>query len=113
MKINCIDNTTSSIMLFNAMCEKASKSDLKQVFKIEAGDPMVDVQLLVNGVEVDFVAMINHVWNQLCTNNDALALEKAKQIVTEAALDDLYEVMSTAKWKIENALERAVQRMEQ
>ena len=60
------DKDLPGFMIFRAMCLHAATTDtpydLRELFKMDAGAPTVDVVMTVNGIEVDIMGALNTAW---------------------------------------------------
>lgn len=101
-------NDTPSIFLLNMMTAEAKRGDLLEHFKItlNTNEPTkVEVELKINGVEVDFSKSITEMWNRLQASYDEDVLEKAKELVSQTRLQKLNDLLQDAEYKIQAELE--------
>lgn len=112
MKINVLDHSTVSIMIFRMMVDldesRGRKFDLRELFSMDDSSEEVDVKLTVNGIEVDCVKCLLSCWDQLDNAYEKKAEELAKEIISLAGLSELQEKIDTAKWEIDDAISQAI-----
>ena len=105
--INPADHSTVAIYLINTMSREAKHVNLLEHFKIKrvVGDAVtVDVELLINGVPVDFQKSIEEMWERLSSRYNEDVLEKAKQMLSNTRLGKLNDLLDNATWQIEEEL---------
>ena len=91
---------TPSIFLLNAISREACRADLLDHFKIvrEDGKPtLVNVEMKINGVEVDFSATVNDMWKRLSSTFEEKVLEKAKELIRETRSDRFNEIVQQSE----------------
>lgn len=110
-KIDLVSHATASIMLMNAVAKHFPRSDLRAALSMERGGSTVEVKLTVNGVEIPFKSTIEDMWKQMVDSRDERALELAKDIITGAGLQNIFEAVRDAEWHISNALNEALEKM--
>jgi hypothetical protein len=71
-------------------------------------DRMVKVEFSINGVPMPFEKIMLDMWARASKVLDRELLEKAQELVTEAALDGLTEAVRDAERKIKQALAEAL-----
>ena len=103
--VNVTNHNPASVLLLEAMVKKAGKNNLLQTFGIESNSGgNVEVQLTVNGENVDFESTVNEMWTRLTTNYETHVLERAKELISCTRLNKLHNLLQDAEWKIEEEL---------
>ena len=103
-----MSNDTASIFLLNTITREVSRGDILEHFRIvhEHGKPtLVEVEMKINGVEVDFSKSVTDMWERLSSRFDQEVLEKAKDLVSESRFEKLGEIMRQAEYQIHDELE--------
>ena len=99
---------TPGIFLINVMSAEAKRGDLLEHFKINLirNEPTkVEVELKINGVEVDFSRAITEMWNRLQDSYNADVMQKAKDLISQTRFEKLNELLQDAEYKISEELE--------
>lgn len=99
--IQLLDQNDVAMTVFNAMCVKAEKGDILDMFNIKPdGDStVVNLQVLVNGVEVPAVEYMTSIVAQITDHINDRAKVLAKQMVLDN-IDDL--VRDSIRNKLQN-----------
>lgn len=106
--INPTLRNTPSIFLINMMSAEAKRDELLEHFKITTvknTPTKVEVELKINGVEVDFSRAITDMWNRLQETYRADVMQKAKDLISQTRFEKLQDLMQEAEYKIEAELE--------
>lgn len=109
--VNPTAHTTPGIYLINVMTrETQGKRDILEHFKIDP-DPskrsdLVEVELKINGVSVDFEKSVNEMWERLSSRFDENVLEKAKELVSGSRLDKLSDILNRVEWELKDEVEK-------
>lgn len=103
--INLLDHKTAEILIFSAVVAASEgKLDLVEMYKIERdaqGAPIVEVKLLVNGVEAPIVEALCEAWARLQAQFNREVEAKAKELILfNSSLDDLSNKISDASYQL-------------
>jgi len=99
--------TAPAIFLINVMSKESDPRNLLSHFKIDQveGQPtLVNVELKINGVEVDFSKAITEMWDRLHSSHGDDVLKKAKELLRQTRFEKLNALLEEAEWKIEDEL---------
>ena len=110
--INPVSNDTAGIFLLNTITREVPRADIIEHFRIyQGGDrTLVEVEMKINGVEVDFSKSVTDMWERLSSRFDEKVLEKAKDLVSESRFEKLGEIMRQAEYQIQDELEALFQK---
>ena len=99
--IQLLDQNDVAVTVFNAMCVKAEKGDILDMFNIDpkVGSTVVNLQVLVNGVEVPAVEYMTSIIAHITDHIEGRAAVLAKQMVLDN-IDDL--VRDSIRNKLQN-----------
>lgn len=104
--IKILSRNATEVLIFNAMVRSEDKKDLLEIYNLKANgdDTEAVVQVLVNGVEVPFKETFEDSINAFMVDMDTKIKEKAIELITESGLEELYNEISNAEWKIREKL---------
>jgi hypothetical protein len=101
------EHSTAGVFLINTMSAHAPRADLLEVFRFKEGEPrVVEAELRINGVEVNFRAAIEDCWGRLSNRFDEATLEKAKELVKASRLRKMQDIIERAEWELSNEIEQ-------
>jgi len=86
------------------MSREAKRADLLEHFKIKTADgenTFVEVEMKINGVEVDFSKSVTEIWERMQSSYDEDLLEKAKELVGVMRLERLQDIIQGVEDKLE------------
>ncbi len=106
MKIKTEDVTRNdwlSIMVMHLMTEHAKTTeDFMKVFKIEPGmNSDIDLQIRINGVEVDFGLFMKELQRQ----HEEMLTKRAHELLRERGLNGIHDIISDLEKNIEDKIE--------
>lgn len=99
--IQLLDKNNVAVTVFNTMCMKADKGDILDLFNIDpkVGSTVVNLQVLVNGVEVPAVEYMTSIVAQITDHIN----DRAKVLAKEMALGQIDDMLrSSIRSKLEN-----------
>ena len=105
--LNPITNDTAGVFLINIMAASPRRQDLLEHFKIQNpanGITLVEVEMKINGVEVDFSRSVTDMWNRLHDCYEEDVIEKATELVGMSKLDRLASIIREAEQEIESEI---------
>lgn len=116
MKIDVLDHSTASILVFRMMCQLEEKQrpvigDLRKMFNMAEDNNDVDIKITVNGVEVDAVECLNTCWANLERTHEDRAYALAREMISLSGLSDIEEKIRDAEREINNAVDDALNKL--
>lgn len=111
--ISPVANNTPGIFLLNTMTREVSRGSILEHFRVvreDGKDVLVNVEMKINGVEVDFSKSVTEMWERLSSQFDEKVLEKAKELVSESRFEKLDNIMKQAEDQIQAELETLFQK---
>lgn len=102
-KINVTDHNTVGVICISAMTAKDRVGqDFLEVFKPTG--PICEVEMRINGVEVDVVKTLTAIYERESARINQLAGEKALEMITSIGLGSIRDTLYEADWRIREAL---------
>ena len=98
--VDLASRTTGAIYLINAMTREVKHAEMLDHFnleQIEGKNVHVNVELLINGVSVDFTKTLEEMWNRMCSSYDSDVLEKAKSLLSTTRFENLSNMLQQAE----------------
>lgn len=102
-EIDVVAHNAPSMMILEAMAREVG-DDFIEKFNLKGYT--AEVKLTINGVEVDFVATAQELWDRLEAQFKEEVLEKAKELVGASRLSKLQRLTDRYEWEMENEIEQ-------
>jgi len=112
--VDILERRTAPMLLMNAMAalSEGKKLDYIDLFQIKVGEPdsnMMQVEVTVNGVAVDFTGALQEGLDIIFDAVDQHVKDKALELLKEhPTLMNLQYELESADWKIRDALDKLV-----
>lgn len=100
-------NDIVDMFIIEAMVEKTDNIDT--YIKGQRGPVDVEVTLLVNGIEAPFTSVAKGFMRRMQSHVEQEVLKKAKELISTSGLNPVLDALQAAEWKIEQALEQALE----
>ena len=81
---------------------------LDKVVETRKQGELFDIEFKINGVEVPFSITLNDVWKRANAELTERARKMAKEMITEAGLDDIRNVLQNAEWELKAAIDKVI-----
>lgn len=106
-QVNILSRTDAEHLLFSAMVLHCKDDlDMLKIFNIPEREQTVTVQVLVNGVEVPFLASVADNWGRIMKQFDQAVREEAESRLKGSNLKNLERIMREFDWQIGEELNK-------